>query len=59
MSSQPRPADIAKYQAKLAELIAARDAFRVQHNDHKVKAVSRRIQAQLKWIKRANAHGAE
>jgi hypothetical protein len=53
MSSTPNPARMAEYQARLAELVARRDAFRAQHNDHKVKLLNRQIQAQLKWIARA------
>jgi hypothetical protein len=53
MSSQPRPADLAKYQARLSELIAAKEAYRAQHDDDKVKALNRQIQAQMKWMKKA------
>jgi hypothetical protein len=55
MSSQPRPADMARYQTRLNELVAARDSFRAAHNDHKVRALNRQIQAQLKWIRKAQA----
>jgi hypothetical protein len=58
MSSTPNPARIAEYQAKLADLIAARNAFRDQGKDHKVKMLNRQIQAQLKWISRAESVGA-
>jgi hypothetical protein len=53
MSSNPNPARLADYQAKLAELVAARESYRAQHNDHKVKFLNRQIQAQLKWIRKA------
>jgi hypothetical protein len=55
MSSNPNPARIAGYRAKLADLIATRNAFRDQGNDHKVKGLNRQIEAQLKWIKRAES----
>jgi hypothetical protein len=53
MSSTPDPARIAEYRARLAELVAARDGFRAQHNDHRVRLLNRQIRAQMKWIKRA------
>jgi hypothetical protein len=46
---------MARYQARLNELVAARDTFRAAHNDHKVRALNRKIQAQLKWIRKAQA----
>jgi hypothetical protein len=55
MSSSPNPARIVEYQARLAELIATRDGFRAQHNDHKVRLLNRQIRAQMRWIKRAQA----
>ncbi len=55
MSSTPNPARIAEYQAWLTELIAARESFRSQRNDHRVKLLNRQIRAQQKWIKRAQA----
>jgi hypothetical protein len=55
MSSQPKPANMALYQARLNELVAARDTFRAAHNDHKVRALNRKIQAQLRWIRKAQA----
>jgi hypothetical protein len=59
MSSQPRPTDLAKYQARLGELTAAREVFRAQHDDHKVQALNRQIMAQTKWIKRALTQATE
>jgi hypothetical protein len=59
MSSIPNPARIAEYQARLAELVEARDGFRAQHNDHRVRALNRQIRAQLKWIRRAVEVGAQ
>jgi hypothetical protein len=53
MSSQPRPADLAKYQARLGELNATREIYRSDGNQDKVRATNRLIQAQMKWIKRA------
>ena len=55
MSSTPNPARTDAYRAKLADLIAARNAFRDQGKNHKVKFVNRQIQAQLKWIRRAES----
>jgi hypothetical protein len=55
MSSTPNAARIAEYQAKLGELIAARESFRSQHNDHKVRLLNRQIRAQMKWIRKAQA----
>jgi hypothetical protein len=59
MSSQPKPADMARYQARLNELVAARDTFRSAHDDHKARALNRKIQAQLKWIRKAQALAAQ
>ncbi len=57
MSSTPNPNLIAVYEAKLAELIATRDAYRAQHKDHRVRLLNRQIRSQLKWIKKARALG--
>jgi hypothetical protein len=57
MSSKPNPAWIPEYRARLAELVAARDSNRAQHNDHRVRLLNRQIRAQLKWIRRAEATG--
>jgi hypothetical protein len=46
---------MARYQARLNELVAARERFRAAHNDHKVRALNRKIQAQMKWIRKAQA----
>jgi len=56
MSSTPDPARIADYRARLAELVTARDAYRAQHNEHRVRQLNR--QAQLKWIRRAETAAA-
>ena len=58
MSSAPNPARLVQYQAKLAELVAARDSYRAQHNDHKVKLLNRQIRAQNKWIRKARSAAA-
>jgi hypothetical protein len=55
MSSKPNPARIAQYEARLAELIDAREAFRTQRNAHKVRILNRQIRAQLKWLKKVRA----
>lgn len=55
MSTTPDPARLAQYEARLAELVATRDTHRAQHDDHKVRLFNRRIQAQIKWIRRARA----
>jgi hypothetical protein len=49
---------MAEYQSRLAELVAARDAYRLQGKDHKVRLLNRQIQAQLRWIRRARTIGA-
>jgi hypothetical protein len=54
MSSTPNPARLAEYHAKLAELVAARESYRAQHNDHKVTLLNREIRSQSKWISRAS-----
>jgi hypothetical protein len=53
VSSRPNPARLAEYQARLADLVAARDAARAQSTGHRVKLLNRQIQAQLRWIRRA------
>ncbi len=58
MSSAPNPARLGQYQAKLAELVAARDSYRAQHNDHKVKLLNRQIRAQSMWIRKAQSAAA-
>ena len=50
MSSTPNPTRIPEYEARLAELVAARDSYRAQRLDHKVKLLNRQIPPQLKWI---------
>jgi hypothetical protein len=55
MSSAPNPARLTQYQAKLADLVALRDSYRAQHNDHKVKLLNRQIRAQAKWIRNAQS----
>jgi hypothetical protein len=55
MSSTPKPDLIGMYEAKLAELIATRDAYRGQHDDHRVRLLNRQIRSQRTWIKRARA----
>lgn len=54
MTSTPDPARLAEYEAKLAELVALRDSYRAQHNEHRVKLINRQIQGQIKWIRKAN-----
>jgi hypothetical protein len=58
MSSTPDPARMAEYQARLAELVAARDSYHLQGKDHKVRLLNRQIQAQLRWIRRARSMSA-
>jgi hypothetical protein len=58
MSSTPNPARLAEYQVKLAQLVALRDSYRAQHNDHKVKLLNRQIRAQTKWISKAQSAAA-
>jgi hypothetical protein len=55
VSSTPNPDLITVYEAKLAELVATRDAYRAQHKDHRVRLLNRQIRSQLKWIKKARA----
>jgi hypothetical protein len=55
VSSTPNPNLITVYEAKLAELIATRDAYRAQHDDHRVRLLNRQIRSQRNWIKRARA----
>lgn len=59
MSSRPNPARLADYQAKLAQLMAAREEARTGHDDHRVRALNRQIRAQLKWIRKAVALEAD
>ena len=59
MSSTPTPNLIVVYDAKLAELVATRDAYRAQHKDHRIRLLNRQIRSQLKWIKKARALEAE
>jgi hypothetical protein len=54
MSSAPNPARLAEYNAELAELVAVRESYRAQHNDHKVRLLNRKIKNKLKWIRRAD-----
>jgi hypothetical protein len=53
MSSQPNPARLAEYRTHLAELLAARDQYRAQHDHHKARLLNRQIRAQIKWIRAA------
>ena len=53
--ASPDPARMADYQARLAGLIDIRSAHAELNNDHHVKNLNRQIQAQLKWIKAAEA----
>jgi hypothetical protein len=53
MATRPNPARLPEYQAKLGELMAAREEFRALRNDQAVRVVNRQIRAQLKWIKKA------
>jgi len=55
MSAVPNPARLAEYEARLADLFAARDAARTLHNDQQVRLINRRIHAQIKWIRRAQS----
>jgi hypothetical protein len=55
MSSTPDPARLADYQARLALLIAAKDAHLELNHDHHVKNLNRQIRAQRKWIASAEA----
>jgi hypothetical protein len=55
MASKPNPARMAMYQARLADLMAAKAAHRELDNDHQVKNLNRQIQAQLKWIAAAES----
>ena len=55
MASTPNPAFLSQYQARLADLQAAKTAHQDLNNDHQVKNLNRQIQAQLKWIATAEA----
>jgi hypothetical protein len=55
MSSSPNPAKTAIYQARLAEMTAAKAVQAGLNNEHKVRNLNRQIQAQMKWIARAEA----
>jgi len=55
VASTPDPARLAEYNTRLATLIAAKDLEAEQSRDHQVKNLNRQIQAQLKWIARAEA----
>ena len=60
MATRPNPARVASYEAKLAELIAARDTHRAERNDQRVRVLNRQILAQRKWIRWARElEGAE
>jgi hypothetical protein len=58
MASRPNPAQMAVYQAKLTDLVAARAVHQDLDNDHQVKNLNRQIQAQLKWIASAESASA-
>jgi len=55
MSFTPNPTRLTQYQAKLVELVALRDSYRAQHNDHQVKMLNRQIRSQTKWIRGAQS----
>jgi hypothetical protein len=55
VASTPDPARLSEYKARLATLVATKDVEADQNRDHKVKNLNRQIQAQLKWIARAEA----
>jgi len=55
MASKPNPARMAIYQARLADLLAAKAAHRELDNDHQVRNLNRQIQAQMKWIATAES----
>jgi hypothetical protein len=55
MSSSPNPAKTAAYQLRLAEMLAARAVQADLNNPHKIRNLNRQIQAQMKWIARAEA----
>jgi hypothetical protein len=55
MASTPNPAHLPAYQARLADLLAAKTAHQEVNNDHQVKNLNRQIQAQLKWIASAES----
>lgn len=57
MSSSPNPTKTAQYQLRLAEMVAAKAVQADLNNDHKVRNLNRQIQAQMKWIARAQAAG--
>jgi hypothetical protein len=58
MTSTPDPARVAEYKAKLAELLAVRDSYRAQHNDHKVRVLNRQIRGRTRWLRRAQSLAA-
>jgi len=55
MSSTPDPVRLEEYEARLAQLVATRDAHRAQHDDQKVRLFNRRIRAQIRWIRKAQS----
>lgn len=55
MSKTPDPARIGEYQARLTELVRARDAYKAERNLQRVKVLNRQIRSQQKWIERAAA----
>jgi hypothetical protein len=55
VASTPDPARLSEYKTRLAMLIATKEVEADQNRDHKVKNLNRQIQAQLKWIAKAEA----
>ena len=55
MASTPDPSRLPEYKTTLARLVAAKDVEADQNRDHHVKNLNRQIQAQLKWIAKAEA----
>ncbi len=55
MTSTADPARLDDYRARLAVLLDAKTAHQDLNNDHHVKNLNRQIQAQLKWIAKAEA----
>ena len=55
MSATPNPARLPEYQARLADLFAAREAAKANHDDQQVRLLNRRIRAQIRWIRRVNS----
>jgi hypothetical protein len=55
MASTANPARLDDYRARLADLVEAKTAHQDLNNDHHVKNLNRQIQAQLKWIAKAEA----